>query len=41
MLGPQEHELFQTSVREPATPQIEEDWHGILSEIIGTFGRFR
>src|SRR6266704_1805423 len=32
---------FQATVREPAAPQIEEDWHGILSEMIGTFGRFR
>src|SRR2546425_1221951 len=41
MLRPQEHELFQTSVREPAAPQIAEDRHGMLRLRSGQERRLR
>src|SRR6266567_3426005 len=41
MLRPQEHELFQTSVREPAAPQIEEGRHGMLRLRSGQERRLR
>src|SRR6266700_4253537 len=41
MLRPQENELFQTSVREPAAPQIEEGRHGMLRLRSGQERRLR